>query len=80
MLNELKYVLGDSLYYKSIQYFYETWKQKHVDEQKFIESVEKISNRDLAWFFDPWLHDTRVLDYGINSWENKENKIDLLEE
>ena len=74
MLNELKYVLGDSLYYKSIQYFYETWKEKHVDEQKFIESVEKITGRDLAWFFDPWLHDTRVLDYGINRWGNKENK------
>jgi hypothetical protein len=74
MLNELKYILGDSLYYKSIQYFYDTWKQKHVNEEKFVESVEKITKRDLAWFFDPWLHDTRVLDYEISSWKNKKNE------
>ena len=74
MLNELKYLLGDSLYYKSIQYFYDTWKQKHVNEERFIESVEQVTKRDLAWFFDPWLHDTRVMDYEISNWKNKKNE------
>ena len=51
MLNELKYILGDSLYYLSIQDFYKKWELKHVDEQKFIESVEKVSKKELDWFY-----------------------------
>ena len=50
MLNELKYLLGDSLYYKSIQDFYNNWKLKHVDEDKFVKSVEKVTGKDFGWF------------------------------
>ena len=73
MLNELKYILGDSLYYLSIQDFYKKWELKHVDEEKFIESVEKVSGREFDWFFDAWLHDTRVMDYSIQKWHKKKN-------
>ena len=73
MLNELKYLLGDSLYYLSIQDFYEKWKLKHVDEKKIIESVERVSGKELDWFFDSWLHDTRVMDYSIKKWHNQKN-------
>ena len=73
MLNELKYILGDSLYYLSIQDFYKKWELKHVDEEKFIESVEKVSGKELDWFFDAWLHDTRVMDYSIQKWHAKKN-------
>ena len=73
MLNELKYILGDSLYYLSVQDFYKKWELKHVDEEKFIESVEKVSGKELDWFFDAWLHDTRVMDYSIQKWYAKKN-------
>ena len=73
MLNELKYILGDSLYYLSVQDFYKKWELKHVDEEKFIESVEKVSGKEFDWFFDAWLHDTRVMDYSIQKWYAKKN-------
>ena len=73
MLNELKYILGDSLYYLSIQDFYKKWELKHVDEEKFIESVEEVSGKELDWFFDAWLHDTRVMDYSIQKWHSEKN-------
>ena len=79
MLNELKYLLGDSLYYESIQDFYNNWKLKHVDEKKFIKSVEKITEKDFDWFFDPWLHDSRIMDYSINKWGKKKNKDETYE-
>ena len=79
MLNELKYLLGDSLYYESIQDFYNNWKLKHVDEKKFIKSVEKVAEKDFDWFFDPWLHDTRIMDYSINKWGKKKNKDETYE-
>tara|TARA_X000001036_G_scaffold196558_1_gene185196 strand:- start:10780 stop:13785 length:3006 start_codon:yes stop_codon:yes gene_type:complete len=73
MLNELKYVLGDSLYYLSIQEYYNNWKLKHVNESRFITSVENATGKELNWFFDAWLHDTRVMDYEINSWRKNKN-------
>ena len=34
MFNELKYILGDSLYYLSIQDLYDKWKFKHINEDR----------------------------------------------
>ena len=50
MLTELKYILGDSLFYESIQYFYDKWKLKHINEQKFIHAVEENTGQELDWF------------------------------
>ena len=73
MLNELRYILGDSLYYAGMQAYYNEWKLKHTNEERFLTSLEMTTELDLDWFFDPWLHDTRVMDYGINSWKKDKN-------
>ena len=69
MLFELKYILGDSLYYAAMQHYYEKWKLKHVNEIRFIDSVEEFVGQDLDWFFGPWLHTTRHLGYEISSFK-----------
>tara|TARA_Y100000590_G_scaffold435016_1_gene553944 strand:+ start:739 stop:3747 length:3009 start_codon:yes stop_codon:yes gene_type:complete len=74
MLNELNYILGDSLYYSAMQYYYDNWKLKHVNELRFIKTMEEFTGQDLDWFFNPWLHTTRHLDYGISSY--KKSKIE----
>ena len=73
MLFELKYILGDSLYYAAMQHYYEKWKLKHVNEIRFIDSVEEFVGQDLDWFFGPWLHTTRHLDYEISSFKKLQN-------
>ena len=69
MLDELKYILGEEIFLKSMQEYYRRWKLKHVNEKRFIDVVEEVSGEDLDWFFRSWLHDTRKLDYGIKSWK-----------
>ncbi|HBO87546.1 MAG TPA: hypothetical protein DD620_02205 [Verrucomicrobia bacterium] len=69
MLDELKYILGEETFLKSMQEYYRRWKLKHVNEKRFIDVVEEVSGEDLDWFFRSWLHDTRKLDYGIKSWK-----------
>ena len=73
MLNELRYLLGDSVYYNSIQDYYKNWELKHVNANRFISSIEKTTKKELSWFFDAWLHDTRVMDYKIQSWSKSQN-------
>ena len=73
MLTELKYILGDSLYYAALQHYYNKWKLKHVNEYRFVSSIEEFTGEDWNWFFDPWLHTTRHLDYGITSFKKSLN-------
>ena len=73
MLNELKYILEDSLYYAAMQHYYKKWQLKHVNEDRFIESMEETVEGQLDWFFDPWLHTTRHLDYKISFFKKSLN-------
>ena len=75
MLDELKYILGEETFTKGMKEYYRRWNLKHTNEKRFIDAMEDVSGEDLDWFFRPWLHDTRFLDYGINNWR-KNQKAD----
>jgi len=77
MLTELKYILGDSLYYSAMQHYYKKWELKHVNESRFIDSMEEYLGEQLEWFFGPWLHTTRHLDYGISFFKKSLNEDGL---
>ena len=67
MLDELQYVLGDSIFDVGMQEYYKRWELKHPNEARYKAAMEETSGEELDWFFDPWLHDTQILDYGIKA-------------
>ncbi|NOZ74965.1 MAG: M1 family metallopeptidase [FCB group bacterium] len=70
MLHELKAILGDSLFLAAMQHYYSTWKLKHVTEYRFRQAMEETSGRELDWFFDAWLHDTRIADFALTGMKS----------
>jgi len=66
MLYNLRYVLGDSLFLKAMQYYVSKWKMKHPYPADFRAAIIEYTGVDLNWFFDEWLETTKYIDYKID--------------
>jgi hypothetical protein len=65
MLYNLQYVLGDELFLKSMQYYFEKWKMANPYPEDFRQAIIEYSGVDLNWFFDQWLERKKDLDYAV---------------
>jgi hypothetical protein len=61
----LKYVVGDSVFTKICQTYFQRWQFKHVNEKRFKDVCEEVSATNLGWFFSQWLHNTPKIDYAL---------------
>jgi Peptidase family M1 domain len=64
---ELRYVVGDETMHRILRSYYDRWKLKHVDEEKFRAVCEEVSGQDLGWLFAQWLHGTVLIDYRLDA-------------
>jgi hypothetical protein len=67
MLGALRTLLGDSSYTAALDTFMGEWLLKHPTPWDFFHTVERVSGRNLDWFFEPWYFTTGVLDQAISS-------------
>ncbi|MDB4908768.1 MAG: hypothetical protein JWO05_3552 [Gemmatimonadetes bacterium] len=67
MYGQLRDVLGDTTFRAFFHDYFSHWALRHVDEKAIRASAERASGRDLAWFFDEWLHGTGLMDYAVTS-------------
>jgi hypothetical protein len=65
MLLNLQYVLGDSLFLKSMQHYVTQWKFAHPYFEDFRNSIIEFTHVDLNWFFDQWLETTKSINYEV---------------
>jgi aminopeptidase N len=56
VLHMLRNELGDSTFHKIIQTHYQRYRGGNADTRDFEAVAEKVSGRDLKWFFDQWLY------------------------
>ena len=66
MYGQLRDLLGDSVFVAFTHDYYARWALRHVDERAMRASAERVSGRDLGWFFEQWVHRTGVTDYRLS--------------
>ena len=64
-LNQLRYIVGDEVFYEAMRNYFEAWKFKHPTDKDFIRIVEKTTNLELDWYLQYWINATKHIDYGI---------------
>jgi hypothetical protein len=66
MYGQLRDVLGDTAFRAFLRDYYARWALKHVDERAMRASAERVSGKNLGWFFDQWVHRTGMVDYALS--------------
>ena len=56
VLHMLRSEVGDPVFHKIIQTYYEHYKGSNADTRDFEAIAEKVSGKDLKWFFNQWLY------------------------
>ena len=77
-LEQLKYLIGEDLFYKGMKRYYNTWKMKHPEPNDFIRIMEKTSGLQLHWYLRYWINTTKRIDYSIGSLVEKDG-VSLLD-
>jgi hypothetical protein len=69
-LNQLGYIVGDSVRDQILHEYYREWRFKHPNASDFVRVAEKVSGVKLDWYKEYWIGTTKTIDYGIDSlWE-----------
>jgi hypothetical protein len=69
-LNQLGYIVGDSVRNKILLAYYNQWKFKHPNANDFVRIAEKVSGITLQWYKEYFIYTTKTIDYalgGINT-------------
>lgn len=79
-LQQLKYIIGEDIFYSGMRQYYNTWKFKHPEPNDFIRIMEKVSGLQLKWYMNYWVNTTKKIDYGIkNIFDKKTDTFIVLE-
>jgi aminopeptidase N len=66
-------LLGKDLFNKCLKTYMDTWKYKHPTPYDFMFIFNKVSGRDINWFWKQWYFDWGYMDIGIKGL--KENVL-----
>ncbi|AEA42388.1 M1 family metallopeptidase [Fluviicola taffensis] len=61
----LKEYLGDSLFDKAMQSYYNEWSFKHPQPEDMRATLERATGKDLSWLFTDLIQTTNHIDYKI---------------
>lgn len=71
LLEQLKYIIGESAFEKGMLAYYNTWKFKHPNPIDFFRVMENTSGLELDWFKEYFVNTTHTIDYELESYKGK---------
>ncbi len=70
--------LGEDKMDEIMQDYYETWKFRHPSPDDYKAAFTRHLDKDLSWYFDDAIQDTKVIDYSIGKLNSQKVTIDNL--
>ncbi len=71
ILNMIRGVLGDKLFFKAIKYYVHKFQFQNVDTHNFLNAISEATGQNLYWLFDEWVykggHPVFDVDYNYDS-------------
>ena len=65
LLAQLKYIIGEKDFKKTLKRYFNDWAFKHPAPNDFIRSAEKTSGLELDWFLTDWTQTVNTIDYAV---------------
>jgi len=69
LFRALRHTLGSEVFEETMRTFSREWLLRHPTQWDFFNTAERVSGRNLTWFFRPWFFETAVLNRAIESVE-----------
>ncbi len=71
LLEQLGYIVSDSVRDKILLQYYKLWRFKHPNPNDFFKIAQDVSGIQLGWYKEYWLNTIKTIDYSIDSlWED----------
>lgn len=78
VLHMLRYVLGDKLWWRSINTYVTDNAGKSVETLDLINAIEKATGKNLRWFFDQWIFKAGHPEYKATyTWDAKKKEASV---
>lgn len=75
LLEALRGLLGETVFWQAYRTFIREWAFKHPYPYDLFHTFERVSGRDLSWFWYSWYYQTWTLDQAIAAVEPIENGV-----
>ncbi len=76
-LHQLRYIVGEEVFWTGMQQFFEQFKYRHPDPHDFIRVFERLSDMELDWYMDYWVGTTKHIDYAVDTVIQNGNKATI---
>ncbi len=77
LMRSLQRVLGDEVFQRGMRTYATEWSSRHPQPWDFFNTMERVSGRELDWFFYPWFFRTVTLDQAIGGVARTEGGVQV---
>jgi len=75
VVNMLRFVLGDELFWRAINHYVKKHAFQNVETQQLLVAIEEATGQNLQWFFDEWLYKIGHPEFEITSTYDEAAKM-----